>query len=121
MEFKDVAQIVIEDRTPDGYGGYVTNEVVVGEIKVKTAPYRVAIGEMYAIPNPISSVKFFTNSKLPIDEELVFFVVWNNKKYKKVFQKGYFVFPRKTFLMFWKTTDKNRRYKPYISSAPPTS
>ena len=77
MEFKDVAQIVIEDRTPDGYGGYVTNEVVVGEIKVKTAPYRVAIGEMYAIPN-------FTNSKLPIDEELVFFVVWNNKKYKKV-------------------------------------
>lgn len=84
MEFKDVAQIVIEDRTPDGYGGYVTNEVVVGEIKVKTAPYRVAIGEMLSIPNPISSVKFFTNSKLPIDEELVFFVVWNNKKYKKV-------------------------------------
>ena len=84
MEFKDVAQVVIEDRTPDGYGGYVTNEVAVGEIKVKTAPYRVAIGEMYAIPNPISSVKFFTNSKLPIDEELVFFVVWNNKKYKKV-------------------------------------
>ena len=26
MEFKDVAQVIIEERTPDGYGGYVTNE-----------------------------------------------------------------------------------------------
>ena len=84
MEFKDVAQVIIEERTPDGYGGYVTNEVVVGEIKVKTAPYRVAIGEMYAIPNPISSRKFFTNDKLPIDEEEMFFILFDNKKYKKV-------------------------------------
>ena len=35
MEFRDKAQIIIEVRTPDGYGGYVTEEKIVGEIKVK--------------------------------------------------------------------------------------
>ena len=84
MEFRDKAQIIIEVRTPDGYGGYVTEEKIVGEIKVKDAPYRVAFGEMYAIPNPISSRKFFTNDKLPIDEEEMFFILFDNKKYKKV-------------------------------------
>ena len=89
MEFKETVQVLVEERVPDGIGGYVTNEVVAGEIKVKTAPYRVAIGEMIAIPNPISSVKFFSNSKLPVDEEIVFYLMWRNRKYKKVAYTNY--------------------------------
>lgn len=84
MEFREKAQVTIEQRTADGMGGYETTEVIVGEIKVKIAPYRVAIGEMIAIPNPISSIKFFTNSVLPVHEEDVFFLLYNNKRYKKV-------------------------------------
>ena len=55
-----------------------------GIIKVKIAPYRVANGEIITIPNPIASVKFFTNNKLPVDNEELFFLKHNGKLYKKV-------------------------------------
>lgn len=84
MEFNISANVIVENKVSDGMGGYTTERVVVGVIKVKTAPYRVAYGEMIAIPNPISSVKFFSNSKLPISEEEIFYLEYNNKIYKKV-------------------------------------
>lgn len=84
MDFTDKAEIIVEERMPDGYGGFITDRHTVGTIKVKTAPYRVANGEMIAIPNPIASVKFFTNSKLLVDNDELFFLQWNGKLYKKV-------------------------------------
>ena len=84
MEFNISANVLIDQKQPDGYGGYTSQRIIAGVIKVKVAPYRVAMGEMIAIPNPISSVKFFTNSKLPVSEEQIFFIEYNNKIYKKV-------------------------------------
>ena len=84
MDYRDKADIIVEERTPDGMGGFNTERVVAGTIKVKVAPYRVANGEMITIPNPIASVKFFTNSKLPVDDEELFFIRYENKLYKKV-------------------------------------
>ena len=84
MDFTDKADIIVEERFSDGYGGFYTTRVTIGTIKVKTAPYRVANGEMIAIPNPIASVKFFTNSKLSVDNEELFFLEYNGKLYKKV-------------------------------------
>ena len=84
MDYRDKADIIVEERTPDGMGGFVTERVVAGTIKVKVAPYRVANGEMITIPNPIASVKFFTNSKLPVDDEELFFIRYEGKIYKKV-------------------------------------
>ena len=84
MDFTDKADIIVERRMPDGYGGFTTTRSTIGTIKVKTAPYRVANGEMIAIPNPIASVKFFTNSKLSIDNEELFFLQYKGKLYKKV-------------------------------------
>ena len=84
MDYRDKADIIIEERTPDGMGGFNTERVVAGTIKVKVAPYRVANGEMITIPNPIASVKFFTNSKLPVDDEELFFIRYEGKIYKKV-------------------------------------
>ena len=84
MDFTDKADIIIEVRIPDGYGGFDTNRRTVGTIKVKTAPYRIANGEMIAIPNPIASVKFFTNTKLPVDNDELFFIEYKGKLYKKV-------------------------------------
>ena len=84
MDYRDRAEIIIEERTPDGIGGFVTERIVAGTIKVKIAPYRVANGEMITIPNPIASVKFFTNNKLPVDDEELFFIRYENKLYKKV-------------------------------------
>ena len=84
MDYRDKADIIIEERTPDGMGGFVTKRKVAGTIKVKVAPYRVANGEMITIPNPIASVKFFTNNKLPVDDEELFFIRYENKLYKKV-------------------------------------
>ena len=84
MDYRDKADIIVEERTPDGMGGFVTERVVAGTIKVKVAPYRVATGAMITIPNPIASVKFFTNNKLPVDDEELFFIRYENKLYKKV-------------------------------------
>lgn len=84
MDFPDKVDIIVEVRMPDRYGGFTTTRREVGTIKVKTAPYRVANGEMIAIPNPIASVKFFTNSKLLVDNEDLFFLQYNGKLYKKV-------------------------------------
>ena len=84
MDFTDKADIIVERRTPDGYGGFETTRRTVGTIKVKTAPYRVANGEMIAIPNPIASVKFFTNSELLVNDDALFFLEYKGKLYKKV-------------------------------------
>ena len=89
MDYRDKAEIIIETREPDGVGGFVTTRNSAGIIKVKIAPYRVANGEMITIPNPIASVKFFTNNKLPVDDEELFFIKYDNKLYKKVALTNY--------------------------------
>lgn len=89
MDYRDKAEIIIETRVPDGVGGFVTTRNSAGIIKVKIAPYRVANGEMITIPNPIASVKFFTNNKLPVDNEELFFLRYDNKLYKKVALTNY--------------------------------
>ena len=89
MDYRDKAEIIIENRVPDGVGGFVTTRKSAGVIKVKIAPYRVANGEMITIPNPIASVKFFTNNKLPVDDEELFFIKYDNKLYKKVALTNY--------------------------------
>ena len=84
MEYKEQAIIIREARTPDGAGGFITMREEVAPIKVKTAPYKIANGELVTIPNPIASVKFFTNSALPVDDEELFFLRYKGKVYKKV-------------------------------------
>lgn len=89
MDYNQIADVVIEEREMDNVGGFFTTRKNVGTIKVKTAPYRIANGELIAIPNPIASVKFFTNSKLPVNDEEVFFLRYNGKLYKKVALTNY--------------------------------
>lgn len=84
MEYKDKASIIVEKQVRDNYGGYSMEEEVLCEIKVIVAPYRVEVGEICVVPNPLASVKFFTNSKLDFDEDTNFFIMYKNKKYKKV-------------------------------------
>ena len=84
MDYKDKVVIIKEQKTADNYGGFVTEMVEIGNIRVKIAPYRVANGELVAIPNPIASVKFFTNSKLPVSEDEMFYIRYKDRLYKKV-------------------------------------
>lgn len=84
MQFKDKASIIFIDQVSDGYGGFADLEKEVCEIKVTVAPYRVEVGQLFTIPNPNASVKFFTNSELPFDEDDMFYVDFNGKRYKKV-------------------------------------
>ena len=84
MDYKDRVVVIKEQKIADNYGGFVTEMVEVGNIRVKIAPYKVANGELVTIPNPIASVKFFTNNKLPVDNEELFFLKHNGKLYKKV-------------------------------------
>ena len=89
MDYKDKVIIVKEEKVADNYGGFVTEMVEVGNIRVKIAPYRVANGELVAIPNPIASVKFFTNSKLPVSEDEMFYIKYKDRLYKKVALTAY--------------------------------
>ena len=84
MDYKDKVAIIKEQKTADNYGGFVSEMVEVGSIRVKVAPYKVANGELVTIPNPIASVKFFTNSKLPVSEDEMFYIKYKNRLYKKV-------------------------------------
>ena len=84
MDYKDKVAIIKEQRFTDNYGGFVTEMVEIGNIRVKIAPYKVANGELVTIPNPIASVKFFTNSKLPVSEYEMFYIKYKDRLYKKV-------------------------------------
>ena len=84
MDYKDKVVIVKEEKTADNYGGFVTEMVEIGNIRVKVAPYKVANGEIVTIPNTIASVKFFTNSKLPVSEDEMFYIKKKERLYKKV-------------------------------------
>lgn len=83
MNYNDNIQILIEEKEPDGYGGFITTEKELITLKCKVAPYRVQTGDIYKVPNPTASVKFFT-SKLPFDEDLVFIIIHNGKRYRKL-------------------------------------
>lgn len=84
MDYKDKVIIIKEEKIADNCGGFVAEMVKVGSIKVKVAPYKVANGELVTIPNPIASVKFFTNSKLPVSEDEMFYIKYKDRLYKKV-------------------------------------
>ena len=84
MDYKDKVVIIKEQKTTDNYGGLVTEMVEIGNIRVKVAPYKVANGELVTIPNPIASVKFFTNSKLHVSENEMFYIIYKDILYKKV-------------------------------------
>ena len=84
MDYKDKVIIIKEEKTADNYGGFATEMVEVGNIRVKIAPYRVANGELVAIPNPIASVKIDTNSKLPSSQDDMFHIKYKDRLYKKV-------------------------------------
>lgn len=82
MQFKDDAVITVEEKVSDGFGGYEITRTELKHIKVKTAPYKVEIGEICTVPNPSATVKFFT--KDVIDEDLFFYITYKGKTYKKV-------------------------------------
>lgn len=82
MQFKDDAVITIEEKVSDGFGGYEIIRTELKHIKVKTAPYKVEVGEICTVPNPGATVKFFT--KDAIDEDLFFYITYKGKTYKKV-------------------------------------
>lgn len=84
MNFNEEITIITEEKVSDGYGGYISQETIVGTLRVKTAPFRVQIGDIIQIPNPTSSVKFFTNQDLPFDIDVPFFLEYKGKKYKKI-------------------------------------
>ena len=89
MQFKDRAIIYKEVKEKDGFGGYIVKEEILGEIKCKVAPYRVEVGQIVEVPNPTASVKFFTKDKLNFDEDTLFYIEYNGKKYKKVLFADY--------------------------------
>ena len=73
----------IEEKVADGYGGFVTTEEELVVLKCKVAPYRVQTGDIYKVPNPTASTKFFT-PELPFDEDLNFYIIHNGKRYRKL-------------------------------------
>lgn len=89
MQYKDKAVLYKEEKVSDGYGGYIIKKQILCEIKCTVAPYRVEIGQVVEVPNPLASVKFFTKDKLNFDEDTLFYIEYQGKKYKKVLFADY--------------------------------
>ncbi len=83
MNYTDKIQILVEEKVEDGYGGFITTEKELVTLKCKVAPYRVQSGDVYKVPNPTASVKFFVQG-LPFDEDVRFVAVHNGKRYRKL-------------------------------------
>ena len=83
MNYSENIQIFIEERVPDGYGGFEVTEVLVADLKCKVAPYRVQSGDVYHVPNPTASAKFFVRD-FPLDEDELFILVHKGKRYRKL-------------------------------------
>ncbi len=88
MNYNDSIQILVEEKEADGYGGFTTTEKELVVLKCKVAPYRVQTGDIYKVPNPTASVKFFT-SNLPFDEDMTFFIIHNGRRYRKLAVANY--------------------------------
>ena len=83
MNYNDNIQIFIEEKIADGYGGFIVSEKELIALKCKVAPYRVQSGDVYKVPNPTASVKFFIQ-ELPFNEDIVFVVLYKGKRYRKL-------------------------------------
>ncbi len=83
MNYNDKIQIFIEEKVADGYGGFETTEVELTTLRCKVAPYRVQSGDIYKVPNPTASAKFFIE-ELPFDEDTTFILVHKGKRYRKL-------------------------------------
>ena len=83
MNYADSIEIIVEEGIADGYGGFTTTEIQLTTLKCKVAPYRVQFGDIYKIPNPTASTKFFT-PKLPFDEDETFIIIHKGKRYRKL-------------------------------------
>lgn len=87
MVFRDKVSIITERRISDGMGGFTAKKHTVCTIKCKVAPYEVTAHDIIHVPNPWSSVNFYTKDDVIQsvgDEDAEFFLEYNGKVYKKV-------------------------------------
>lgn len=84
MVYGDEVKILVERKVYDDMGGYTTKLETESTIMCKVAPYSISEKVVLNVPNPWSSVKFFTQDDVGLEEDAQFFLEHNNKIYKRV-------------------------------------
>ena len=84
MIYEDKVKIITKQRKEDGMGGYTEKDKVVCTIHCKVAPYNVIDRDVLKALNPWTSINFYTEDNIPLDEDDEFFLQYNGKYYRKV-------------------------------------
>lgn len=84
MIYQDKVKIITKQRVSDGMGGYTETNEHICTISCKAAPYTIIERDVLKALNPWTSINFYTQDKLPFDEDEMFFLEYNGKIYRKV-------------------------------------
>lgn len=84
MIYEDEVKIITKKRISDGIGGYTEKDIEVCTIDCIVAPYKVIDRDVLKALNPWTSVNFYTEDEIPLDEDEMFFLEYKNKLYRKV-------------------------------------
>ena len=83
MIYQDKVKIIIKEKKKDGYGGYTEKDKVICTISCKVAPYTVIDRDVLKALNPWTSLNFYTQDTIPLDEDDMFFLEYKGKTYRK--------------------------------------
>ena len=84
MIYQDKVNIIIKKREGDGMGGYTEKDEVIYTISCKVAPYTVIDRDVLKALNPWTSLNFYTQDNIPLEEDEMFFLEYKGKTYRKV-------------------------------------
>lgn len=83
MIYQDKVKIIVRQKVSDGMGGYTEKDNIICTISCKVAPYKVIERDVLKALNPWTSLNFYTQDDIPLEEDEMFFLEYNGKIYRK--------------------------------------
>ena len=84
MIYEEEVKIITKKKISDGMGGFTEKNSEVCTILCIVAPFNVTERNVLSALNPWTSVKFYTEDEIPLDEDEEFYLEYKNKVYRKV-------------------------------------
>lgn len=84
MIYDEEVKIITKEKISDGMGGFTEKNREVGTIYCIVAPFNISERNVLNALNPWTSIKFYTEDEIPLDEDAEFYLEYKNKVYRKV-------------------------------------
>ena len=80
MIYEEEVKIITKKKISDGMGGFTEKNSEVGTIYCIVAPFNVSERNILNALNPWTSIKFYTEDEIPLDEDAEFYLVRKTDK-----------------------------------------